>query len=432
MSAASVRPHLSRSRIFHGWWIVLVCVLGSACGIGPVIIYTFGVFVKPLAADLHVSRSSIAFAISFIDLLVPFSAPGAGRLVDRHGARAVILGSHIALVACLAALSLLRPPLWHFYAVFAVIGVVGVATTPVTYSRVVANWFDRRRGLALGIASAGVGIGTFITLPLAQALIDRAGWRLAYLGIAAFCLLVAIPPVWLFLRARPQELGLLADDAEPSAADAEPTAEADGVSVWQAFRTVNFWLLAGIFFVVAACITGANAHLAPLLTDAGESGSSAAFAASMFGVAIVVGRIGNGYLVDRFFGPRVMAGVFAGAVIAIAILWSGLAVHFGVAAALLLGLAAGAEGDLMPFLVSRYFGMCSMAEIYGCVFGAFTLGNAAGRYLVAVGFETWGSYRVPLGIACLALCASVLACFALGPYRPLSRSGSTALAPHVV
>jgi len=169
--------------------------------------------------------------------------------------------------------------------------------------------------------------------------------------------------------------------------------------------------------VVAACVTGVNSHVAPLLTDSGVSGSSAAFAASLFGVALVIGRIGNGYLVDRFFGPRVMAAVFAGAAIAVAILGSGLAVRWASAATLLLGLAAGAEGDLMPFLVSRYFGMRSMAEIYGCIFGAFTLGNATGRYLMAAGFDAWGSYKAPLGIAFVALVMAVLACFALGRYR---------------
>jgi predicted MFS family arabinose efflux permease len=416
--------------VFFGWWVVLTCALGSACGIGPVVVYTFGVFVKPLAADLHVSRSSIALAVSLVDLLVAFSAPGAGRLVDRHGARFVIVGSHLAVVAMLGGISLLRPPLWHFYAAFALVGLIGVATTPVTYSRVVANWFDRRRGLALGIAAAGVGIGTFITLPLAQMVIDRSGWRIAYLCLAAFCLMVAVPAVWLFLRAHPAELGLFPDNLVPAAAISTSRADAEGITVRQAFRTRNFWLLAGIFFTVAACITGANSHIAPLLTDSGISGSAAAFAASLFGVAIVVGRIGNGYLVDRFFGPHVMAAIFAGAAIAIGILWSGLATRFAAPAALLLGLAAGAEGDLMPFLVSRYFGTRSMAEIYGCLFGAFTLGNAAGRYLMAVGFDASGSYRAPLGIALAALVVAVLACFALGRYSCPGGARRTRSASH--
>lgn len=395
----------------------MVSALGSACGIGPVVVYTFGIFAKPLAAELHASRASIFLAVSLIDLLVPFSAPMGGRLVDRHGARFVIVGSHLVVIGCLVGLSLVHPPLWHFYVIFALLGLLGVATTPVTYSRVVANWFDRRRGTALGFANAGVGVGTFVVIPLAQMLIDRDGWRAAYLGIAGFCLAVGVPPIWLFLRSKPEEVGLRSDNLQPSAPVVLISENTSGIPIGQALRTRNFWLLAGIFFAVAACVTGVNSHIAPLLTDSGASGSSAAFAASLFGVAIIVGRIGNGYLVDRFFGPRVMAAVFAGAAIAVAILWSGLAVHIATFAVLLLGLAAGAEGDLMPFLVSRYFGMRSMAEIYGCMFGAFTLGNATGRYLMAAGFDARGSYKAPLGIALVVMVLAVLVCFALGRYR---------------
>ena len=418
LPAPSGPPRHAGARIFYGWWVVLVSALGSACGIGPVVVYTFGIFAKPLAAELHASRASIFLAVSLIDLLVPFSAPAAGRLVDRHGARFVIVGSHLVVIGCLVGLSLLHPPLWHFYVVFALLGLLGVATTPVTYSRVVANWFDRRRGTALGFANAGVGVGTFVAMPLAQMLIDRAGWRAAYLGIAGFCLLVGVPPVWLFLRGKPEEMGLGFDSIEPAAsAGALITENTGGIPIGQALHNRNFWLLAGIFFVVAACVTGANSNIAPLLTDSGVSGASAAFAASLFGVAIIVGRIGTGYLVDRFLGPHVMAAVFAGAAIAVVILWSGLAVHIAASAALLLGLAAGAEGDLMPYLVSRYFGMRSMAEIYGCMFGAFTLGNATGRYLMAAGFDAWGSYKAPLGIAFAAIVVAVFACFALDRYR---------------
>jgi predicted MFS family arabinose efflux permease len=240
---------------------------------------------------------------------------------------------------------------------------------------------------------------------------------MAYLGIAAFCLIVAVPPVWFFLREQPQEMGLVPDNAAPTATGGVISADAAGITLRQALRTFNFWLLAGIFFVLAACVSGANTNIVPLLTDSGVSGSSAAFTASLFGVAIIIGRIGNGYLVDRFFGPRVMAVVLAGAAVAVAILGSGLAVHFAALATVLLGFAAGAEGDLMPFLVSRYFGMRSMAEIYGCLFGAFTLGNATGRYFVAALFDAWGSYRAPLGIALVALIMVALACFALGKYR---------------
>ena len=413
---ATIRSEMKRSRAFRGWWIVLVSIAGLSCSTGTMIVYTFGVFAKPLAVDLKTSRGSIAIAVSLLDVVVGFSAPGAGRLVDRYGARGVIVASMVGLSASLVGLAYVQPPLWHLYALFAFAGLIGIATTPVTYSRVIANWFDRKRGFALGLANSGVGLGAFVTPSLAQFLIDRGGWRLAYIGLAAACLLLAVPVVWIFLRATPEEVGLLPDGI-PAAAVRAQGRPVDGITARDALRTRVFWQLAFIFFCVAACVTGASAHLVPLLTDSGVTGRSAAFAASVFGAALIVGRIGNGYLVDRFHGPRVAAILFAGATVGLAMLWSGIAANAALLAAALLGLAAGAEGDLMPFLVSRYFGMRSMAEIYGCMFGAFTLGNATGRYLFAAGFDGSGSYKTALSFAFWALCLAVLTTLGLGRYR---------------
>ena len=109
----------------------------------------------------------------------------------------------------------MRPPVWHLYVLYGLAGCLGVATIPVTHSRVVANWFDRKRGLALGVASMGVGFGAFLGPSLAQFLIDKLGWRLAYLGLAALPLLIALPVVAMFLIGRPQDVGLLPDGAKP-------------------------------------------------------------------------------------------------------------------------------------------------------------------------------------------------------------------------
>jgi sugar phosphate permease len=416
MSLISTRSGDESRRLFRGWWIVIVSIAGLSFSTGTMLIYTFGVFAKPLANELKSSRSSIALAVSLVDLGVMFAAPGAGRLADRYGARGVIVTSLIGLSACLIGLAFLQPPLWHFYALYAVAGVIGVATVPVTYSRVIANWFDRKRGLALGIGNSGVGLGAFITPSLAQFLIDRSGWRIAYLGLAGACLAIALPVVWIFLRATPEEVGLRADGA-PTGATGAPARSIDGISVREAFRTRTFWLLCIIFFCVSACVNGAIAHLTPLLTDSGVSGRSAALATSIFGASAIAGRMGNGYLVDRFFGPRLAAIVFCGAALAIVILRSGPAIGGAYLASALLGLAAGAEGDVMPFLVSRYFGMRSMAELFGCMFGVFTLGNATGRYFFAAGFDATGSYKMPLTCAFVAVALAILASLRLGKYR---------------
>src|SRR5580704_13870265 len=407
---------LATPRLFRGWWMVSVAIVGQSFSLATVLVYTFGVFAKPLAEEFKSSRGSIALAVSLLDLMVTFSAPGVGRLADRYGARGVIVSALAGLAACLIGLSYVQPPLWHLYVLYMAAGLVGVASSTVTYSRVIANWFDRKRGLALGLSSTGTGLGAFIGPSLAQFLIERGGWRLAYLGLAGFTLVVALPVVAIFLRGTPEEVGLSPDGAAQPG-EHKPEADRTGMTVSEAIQTPKFWLLCGIFFLVAACGTGTISHIAPLLTDSGASGRSAALAASLFGIASIAGRVGNGYLVDRFFAPRVAAVLFAGAAVGIAMLWSGVTGNAAFVAALLLGLAIGAEADVMPFLISRYFGMRSMAELYGCAFGAYALGNASGRYLIARGFDVTGSYRMPLGCAFAALTVATLATFGLGRYR---------------
>jgi len=351
-----------------------------------------------------------------LNIMVTLASPGAGRLVDRAGARRVIGTSILALAACLFALSSAKAPIWKLYALYALAGALGSGATPVTYSRVVANWFDRRRGIALGVSSAGIGLGAFIMPSLAQFVIDAAGWRTAYLTLAGASLAVAAPAVGIFLRGSPEDVGLFPDGIEKALKGAAQPLP--GMRVLEALRTGVFWQLCAIFFFVSACVNGSIAHLSPLLTDQGVSGRNAALATSLFGGATILGRVGNGYLVDRFFAPRVAAALFGGAAAGLAMLWMGVTGSAAYLAAALLGLGIGAEADVMPFLVSRYFGMRSMGELFGCVFGCYTLGVAAGPYLFGAGFDATGSYRTPLGYALAALLLAIVATFCLGKYRP--------------
>ncbi len=410
-------PGEGKPRLFRGWPIVAVAFVGQTFGIAPLLVYTFGVFAKPLAEAFHSNRGSIALAVSLLDVIIGLSAPAAGWLVDRRGARGVIAGSIVALTACLVALAFVQPPLWHLYSLYALAGLIGVASSPVTYGRVVANWFDRKRGLALGLATAGIGLGAFITPILAQFLLDRSGWRAAYLGLAGAAFLIALPAVGLWLRGTPQEVGLLPDGVSAPDQRVTHTDAVAGMTAREAIRTRTFWQLCIIFFCVAACVNGSIAHLVPLLTDHGVSGSTAALATSLFGLTSIVGRVGNGYLVDRIFAPRVVAVLFAGAAIGLALLLADTTSATASLAAALLGLAVGAESDVIPFLISRYFGMRAMAMLFGFAFGAYVLGNATGRYLFAAGFDATGSYTLPLACALGLLVLASIATLTLGRYN---------------
>src|SRR3954447_19771733 len=120
----------SRSRLFRGWWIVLVGGAGQCFSLGTLVVYTFGVFAKPLAAEFGSNRAAISLSLSLLNIMVTFSSPGAGRMVDRFGARRVIVTSIVALAACLFALSMSKPPLWHLYVLYALAGLLASGATP--------------------------------------------------------------------------------------------------------------------------------------------------------------------------------------------------------------------------------------------------------------------------------------------------------------
>ncbi len=413
MTTASGRTQPS-GLFFRGWWIVAVAIAGQCFNLGTMLGYTFGIFAKPLTAAFQTNRGAIALAVSLMELMSIVGAPFAGRLIDRYGARAVIVPSLSMLAACLVGLSYVEAPLWHLYTLYCLAGLLGAATIPVTYGRIVANWFDRRRGFALGLASTGVGLGAFVMPSFIQFMIDGYGWRTAYLSLAIAAITIPMPLVIFFLRSKPEEVGLT-PDGEPLVAGRMPNLE--GMTLSEAARTATFWQLCVIFCAVAACVNGAVGHLAPMLTDHGVSGRTAALATSVFGAASIAGRIGNGYLVDKLFAPRVILFPFAGAAAGVAILYAGATGLMIFIAAALLGFAIGAESDVMPFLVSRYFGMKSMGELLGCIFGAYTLGTAGGRYLFGVGFDSTGSYKTPLLVAFVTLLLSIAGLFTLKRYQ---------------
>jgi MFS family permease len=396
-----VKPNSPRD-IHAGWWVVAVSAIGLSVSAGTAVVYTFAVFLKPLTQEFHWSRSQVSLAVSLLNLMVCLGSPAAGRLVDRFGGRVIILPSIALLGATLASLYFLTPHLWHLYLLYSIAGLVGLGATSLTYSRVVAGWFDRRRGLALGVTSSGIGLGSFIMPPLAQAVIGAFGWRDAYLVLGMIVFAVPLPLVALFLR-----------DAPP----AGKTPHKDAPTATGALRTRVFWQMLIIFFVISACVNGAMAHLSALLTDRGTAAQAAAFAISLFGASAFTGRIATGYLLDRFFAPFVMVTLFAGAALALALLAGGAVGGSASLAAVLMGFGVGAEADVMPYLVSRYFGLRALGELFGYLFSAYTLGVAVGPILMGAGYDSTGSYRTPLTILAIAMFAATAATLTLPRYK---------------
>src|SRR5215471_935934 len=186
------------------WWIVFATICGLVVGAGPINVFTFGVFLKPITEDLGLSRGAFSAALTFHAAVAAIVLPIIGWLVDRWGARRIMLPGLFLYALATASYALIQAsPLLLTFMIFALTGLVGGVQSPIPYTAVIAQWFDHRRGLALGIGTAGVGLGVALMPQVAALLIDAFGWRLAYVGLAVSVLLVAFPPVALFLREPP-------------------------------------------------------------------------------------------------------------------------------------------------------------------------------------------------------------------------------------
>jgi cyanate permease len=213
--------------------------------------------------------------------------------------------------------------------------------------------------------------------------------------------------------------GLQARDSSPVAGAVMP-----GVSALDAWSTGSFWWMVCAFFLVSGSVQGCVIHLAAMVTDRGMSPQRAALSSSVAGAAVLLGRVGTGFLLDRFFAPRVAAVFFAGSAIGIGLLWVGSTAAILFSGAFFTGLGLGAELDIIAYLISRYFGLRAFGKIYGSAFAAFALAAALGPLLMGAGFDHTGSYRVPLAILLVAILLATALISSLGPYRYQAASGN--------
>ena len=394
--------------------------VGLCLGAAPIIVYAFGVFFKPLSEEYHVGRGAISFAFTLQNLAAALFAPLTGRLIDRFGARKVILPGTTIFGLMLLSSKLLGGRLWYFYVFLGILGIIQSCTSPVSYSVVVSHWFNRRRGLALGMMMLGIGVGALGMPPAAQKLIAMFGWRAAYATCGASVLVLALPIVAVFLRNDPKDKDLLPDGIVKADENAQPAAEPksiEGLTWHDTWHSSTFWMLVSSFFLAGASVHACVLHMPALLMDRGVSAQEAAAASSVVGFALVIARVGTGYLLDHFFAPRLAAFFFLAAASGIAALMFGAAGKVALGPAFLIGMGMGAEGDIIAYSLSRYFGLRAFGTAYGYAFGMFVLAGALGALLMGVGFDFTHAYTVPLAGFFLAMLLAAGLMTRLGPYR---------------
>lgn len=413
-----------RPKLTNPWWVVVGAVAGLFVCNGPVLGFTFGVFLKPIIADTGWQRGSASFALSFGGIFSALMVPVLGRMMDRWGIRRVALPGLVIYTALTALLGLSPRVFWVFTLMFALAEAASAIQTPLGYAKAIAAWFDPRRGLALGIAMSGVGLGGFAIPQLANFLIGQVGWRGAYVCLAALTFVIAFPAVALWVR-------------EPRPGEGEHRAAVNaaalrGLTTRQAARQSRFWVLAVAFFLVAVAINGTVAHVVPLLTDRGLSAGAAAEVLGVFGLATLCGRLLAGWLVDRIFAPYVASIFFLAPIVGFAFLASGVGILPAIGV-VLMGLGLGTEIDLIAFLVSRYFGQRAFGELYGYFFMVFGIGSSLGRMLGGFVFDMAGSYTPALISAAAVLVVAVVLVNRLGAYAyPVHRQAAPRLAAEPV
>jgi MFS family permease len=302
---------------------------------------------------------------------------------------------------------------------------LGAGTSSVAYARVIARWFDARRGQALGAALAGIGIGGAVLSAVTQELIQEVGWRGAYLGLGALQLLVTLPLLLIFLKDTPEEAGVGVDGAPLGTARAAAAVSTPfGYSMSEIFRLSRFWWMFAAFLVLAMGIGGVMLQLVPIMIARGVEPAQAAAFPAVLGLALIFGRAFAGFLMDRFFAPHVAAAILIFPIVGVALLANGATGTTALFAAACLGLAAGAELDVIAYLAAKYFGTMAYARVYGFLYAAWTLGSGTAPLVTSMTFDRTGSHTTILWVyvGLFAISAAMIA--RLGAYPELPKGAT--------
>jgi MFS family permease len=365
---------------YPGWQVTIASSVGVFVSFASLSVYTFGIFLKPLAEEFLWSRQSVSLAFGIAAVGIAVCSPTLGYLLDRFGPKRVILPCLVIFGSAFSSLALLTPSIGHLYVLFLILGMVGNGTAQLAYSRAVCTWFDRRRGMALALLMSGGAVGAMVLPPVAQALIFHVGWRRAFLFLGGMVLVLGVPAIVGFVREKPGLRG-------------SGHIEAPGIPVQQGLRTRAFWILVMVLFLSSISQNSTITHLSALLTDRGISAAGAAIAVSAMGAAELLGRIVTGWFLDRFFAPRVSFWLLSLAGLGVFLLSGARSMPVGLCASVLIGTGMGGQAGVTPYLLSRYFGLRSFSSLYGLTWTAYAIAGAIGPVLMARAFDTGASYQ---------------------------------------
>ena len=389
-------------------------MIGAGCGLSSISFYTHSVFVSSISSDTGWSRGDVQLGVSIMILLAIITAPLVGTMVDRYGARVIGLISIPLYGFAMVCFVFVEDQLWSYYLIWVLMSIIAAGTLPVTWTRVVNGWFDRYRGIALGITLAGTGIAATLGPMYVTWLIDVYGWRLAYVLLAGTITIISFPSVYFLFKERTKK------EKNQNSNGKISSSNETGLIFSKAIKSYRFWAIGFALILAAAGISGLITNSVPMLIDKGLTRTDAAEYAGLIGLSVIIGRLVVGFLLDYFWAPLIAAIFLAAPIFSAYILGSPIESSFYISLSMIIiGLAAGAELDLLAFLVSRYFGLLDYGKLYGALYIFFSLGAGSAPVTFGKTFDAFGDYSLVLNIvAVMSICSGMLM-LTLGSYPKL-------------
>ena len=419
---------IAKPKLFYGWWIVAVSLVVLFITLG-LAYYSFGVLFNPLIAEFGWSRATLSGAVSIFSLAWGLACPVVGRLTDRYGPRRLIILGAIALGTSFCLLSLTNA-LWHLYLLYACAGAASATCSEIPVSTAVSNWFKKKRGIAMGITTTGMGFEGLFLAPSISHLILSFGWQVTFFVMGLLTWAVIIPLVALLMRNRPKEIGLLPngersrDGARSSESLLQQNSDATDKNsdlnnrpTAIPIRTKELWLTGFAFSLVSFGIIGIIIHEVPFIIDMGIHLTTAATVLGLTAGIGILGKLSFGYFADRLSPKWVMLtciGLQAGGVV---ILMQSRGLGMVWAFVIVFAFAMGGTNTLRPLVIAEFFGIDSFGRTFGLTELIRRLGAAAGPFVVGYIFDITGGYHYAFITIIVAYLAGMAALFMVHPIK---------------
>lgn len=370
-----------------GWKIVLTGMLGVAFSGSNILLYTIGGLAPELSSEFGWTHGSIQLASLFTVTTIVLSLPVVGYLSDKFGVRLVTLISVVMTSFFIMLHSFLPDNIFLFYVLASLTALAFAGSLPLTWTKMVTSWFDKRLGLALGLTLLGTGLGGALLKPVAAGLIVEFGWRGAYVGLAMIPLVIVLPLVFMWFKDPEESVATTGEDIEGEipAPSNSPFREL--------LRDWRFWAIAIAYMPIGFAVAGLITNMEVILASGGADAGLVVMAATSFGVFVVIGRIVGGILLDKY-NPGVVGGtLIMSLAIAFLILYQqDLSTSMTLLAIALAGFGTGVEFDVLSYLINRIFGRAHYSKIFGAVIALLYIASAFGPMIFGATYDKYGTF----------------------------------------